>query len=116
MVALRVGQFNRRVTIENHVVTTEDDGQQVRVWTTYCERWAERMQEQAAEQVREGVQTAPQRTAAWRLRRDTVTAAITERMRLKFGERYYGIESVQDEDEQRAVVLLKTTERVGGDQ
>lgn len=113
MVALRVGQFDRRVTVEEAVVVTEEDGQQSRIWTTYCERWAELMRATAVESVKEGVQTAPQRSVTFRVRHDTTTAAITERMRVRFGERIYGIESVQDEEGERQVIVIAATERVG---
>lgn len=110
MVAVRIGEFDRKITVEQNTSLDNPDGQPIPTWATYATRWAKRINGGGTEQVEQG-KLRPSRSASWQVRYDATTAAITERMRVTFGGETWGIVRAFDPDDMRRLIQLDCEER-----
>lgn len=106
---LGAGQYRTKVTIEQPTTAVGGYNDPQLSWSTYASRWAQ-VETNSGRELQRAQQTIPETTAVIRMRSDSLTRAITPRMRAKIGNRVLNIAVANDEGELRQEVILWVTE------
>ena len=96
---MRGGKLDRRITIEEGTEKQDAAGNPVTTWSTYCTRWAnvERIPTIRRLEEFQSHQYMAEADIVFQLRYDSLTAAITPKMRILYDGRYFNIQSVFEE-------------------
>lgn len=103
------GKYRTRCVIEKPVETVSDMHDIEVTWTLYAERWVHEDPAFGIE-LTLAMTTIPQKRGVIRTRSDSVSRAITPRMRIRFGERVLNIESVDDDEGSKREVVIRYLE------
>jgi SPP1 family predicted phage head-tail adaptor len=98
---MQSGKLNRRIIVEQVTESQDASGFPGESWATYCKRWASVIpiggifsrEEFAARKFETKID------AVFLVRYDSVTAAITPKMRISYNSKTYDIQSVFDVNE-----------------
>lgn len=104
-------RYNVRVRIEQASSALDDIGGPDTTWSKYADRWASVAPSNGRE-YQNAMAIIADLAAIVRLRYDTLTAAITPRMRIVRGNRLWNIASVANDGEQNREMVLYCTEVV----
>lgn len=96
-----IGSRDRRIRIEEEIITINSTNEEVKTWTLFAAVWAKVTEESGSESYK-----ADQVTAS----RNTVfdvryIAGVTERMRISYNQRFYNIVSITSPDRKRSTLL-----------
>lgn len=115
MIDSRAGKYDRRVTIQQIKSAASQNGYgevdktDANQWETYATRWANVVPQSGAEST-QAKQVVARGTHTVFLRSDSLTRAITTKMRLLHGSVYLNIEDVHDAESALREVRLQCTE------
>lgn len=90
-----VGRLNHKITIETPTRTQNAYGEPIETFTTYATRYAQTMTTIGREGFN-SFQEFNEYPVVFKVRYDSLTKNITEKMRILFESRYYDIEGILD--------------------
>ena len=89
---MRAGALRHLVTIESQANTRSATGEVIPTWSTLVERWAEVRPLTGKEPYVAALQLQGEQMHRVRMRYDAALDAVTTKMRIKFGSRYFDIQ------------------------
>ncbi len=107
---MRAGARKHKITVQNTTQTQDTYGGVTDSWGTYCTRFAGVKTFTGRESV-EGQQIIGSRIIRFTLPYDSVTDAITTKMRISWDSRTFDIQDVENVDERNREVFLTCLER-----
>jgi len=98
---MQIGDLTHRIDVQSYTVTTDENGQQLPVWTTLSTVWARVVYESAGESTEADQLTAVQ-TVKFFVR---YLSTINELMRIRWEGQYYKINAIEEIGLRRFLVL-----------
>lgn len=108
---MQAGKLRHKITIQKQTETQDSYGEVDVTWSEYCKTFAQIMTTSGKESY-ESHQIYGQRTVKFKIRYNSTTKAITPKMRVYWGSRYFDIEDVERANELNKDIFLTTTEIV----
>jgi SPP1 family predicted phage head-tail adaptor len=105
------GTLRQRITIQSATTAADASGQLTETWSTYATRWAEVLPTAGGEQQR-GMQRRAEVTHVLKLHHDSLTAAVTPRMRALWLGRTLNFLRAYDPDGRGRTVEIEAREDV----
>lgn len=107
---VRSGRLNCRIIVEQATETPDGVNDPVRTWSTYATRWAS-VEPLNGREFFAAKQEQSEITTRIRMRYDTITRAITAKMRIVYENRIFEIDTILSPAEDREELILMCTER-----
>ena len=104
---MRIGQSDRRITVERYTTSTNDYGERVQTWATLLTVWAERMK--TGEGMTERITTdqdMPVQRLRFKIRSSSDSRGIKADDRVLYNSKYYNIQGIEEIGRQDQLVLL----------
>lgn len=104
---MRIGQSDRRITIQRYTTTTNDYGERVQTWGTLLTVWAELMK--TGEGMTERITTnqdMPVQRVRFKIRSSSDSRGIKADDRVKYGSNVYNIQGIEEIGRNDQLVLL----------
>lgn len=104
---MRIGQSDRRITVERYTTSTNDYGERVQTWATLLTVWAELMKtgERMTERITTDQDTPVQRLR-FKIRSSSDSRGIKADDRVLYNSKYYNIQGIEEIGRQDQLVLL----------
>lgn len=96
-----IGARDRRITIEQEVITINSTNEEVKTWALFVAVWAKVSEDKGSESYK-AEQVTASRNTVFDIRYRT---GLNERMRISYEQRYYNITSITSPDRQRSILL-----------
>ena len=104
---MRIGQSDRRITVERYTTTTNDYGERVQTWATLLTVWGELMK--TGEGMTERITTdqdMPVQRLRFKIRSSSDSRGIKSDDRVLYNSKYYNIQGIEEIGRQDQLVLL----------
>ena len=104
---MRIGQSDRRITVERYTTSTNDYGERVQTWATLLTVWAELMK--TGKGMTERITTdqdMPVQRLRFKIRSSSDSRGIKADDRVLYNSKYYNIQGIEEIGRQDQLVLL----------
>ena len=104
---MRIGQSDRRITVERYTTSTNDYGERVQTWATLLTVWAELMK--TGEGMTERITTdqdMPVQRLRFKIRSSSDSRGIKADDRVLYNSKYYNIQGIEEIGRHDQLVLL----------
>ena len=104
---MRIGQSDRRITVERYTTSTNAYGERVQTWSTLLTVWAELMK--TGEGMTERISTnqdMPIQRVRFKIRSSSDSRGIKADDRVLYNSKYYNIQGIEEVGRQDQLVLL----------
>jgi SPP1 family predicted phage head-tail adaptor len=104
---MRIGQSDRRITVERYTTTTNAYGERVQTWSTLLTVWAELMKtgEGMTERITSD-QDMPVQRLRFKIRSSSDSRGIKADDRVLYNSKYYNIQGIEEIGRNDQLVLL----------
>lgn len=106
---MRIGRLRHRIVIEQATETQDGSGFPAPSWATYATRWAA-VEPMTGRERFEGAQFESAVDTKFTVRHDSLTAAITPKMRISYDSRYFEIDAVINPEERNRTLEILAEE------